>query len=72
MTLKEFKELVNNPYEVYTPTDDTNYDVFTLRTQETYKRVDMLKEDAYLHKEIEYFDAYATDDDDCVIHVYMK
>ena len=31
MTLKEFKELVNNSYEVYTPTDDTDFDVFTLR-----------------------------------------
>ena len=72
MTLKEFKELVNNPYEVYTPTDDTDYDVFTLRTQETYKRVAMLEQDAYLDKEIEYFDAFCDGDDDCVIHVYMK
>ncbi len=71
MTLKEFKELVNNSYEVYTPTDDTDFDVFTLRTHETYKRVDMLKEDAYLDKEIEYFEADATEDD-CIISVYMK
>ena len=71
MTLKEFKALVNNSYDVYTPTDDPDFDVFTLRTHETYKRVDMLKEDAYLDKEIEYFEADATEDD-CIISVYMK
>ena len=31
----------------------------------------MLKEDAYLDKEIEYFEADATEDD-CIISVYMK
>lgn len=72
MTLKEFKALANNPYEVYTPTDDTDYDVYALRTNETYKIVEKLEEDAYLDKEIEYFDAFYDGDDDCIIHVYMK
>ena len=72
ITLKEFKELVNNSYEVYTPTDDTDYDVYALRTNETYKIVEKLEEDAYLDNEIVYFEADTTADDDCIIFVYMK
>lgn len=72
MTLKEFKALANNPYEVYTPTDDTDYDVYALRTNETYKIVEKLEEDAYLDNEIVYFEADTTADDDCIISVYMK
>ena len=72
MTLKEFKALVNNSYEVYTPTDDTDYDVYALRTNETYKIVEKLEEDAYLDNEIVYFEADTTADDDCIFRMNKK
>ena len=70
MTLREFKALTNSPYEVYVPTEDTNYDVYALRTSQTYKNVGA-KHDEYIDKEIAYFEA-DTEHDYSIILVYLK